>query len=1054
MSESTIRRPDAARDDVGPTAPVREGGREGATPADSHTEDEVRPVVSSDEQITAIIAEAIYVPLQRVWQDYEERAWRPLVRVLEAGVAGHRRALGGISADAATESRQRYRSAVAEDVIGPIRAAVAGSAAALSLEESLASTTGRVRTSLTTLPASVEAPLTRSPRSQPAGTGIVRTVKRGAARVLDPRFRSSRSRQVSVASLARSHLDQFTLHAETRAFRTSQRARAAWLGRLERAVDEWVAAELVPSDDPDHKTQTDGDRGGPKLSPGSALQSELQALLEQAIRRSTREPGAAYAAAKVSLRASVAVAGTWAADPPSKRPPTLRQKELARRWDAWAEGTTARLELYDHLVAARVQADALVRSVQDEWSGIGRTTDIILAETERELRSNRDSLERLIPETANLATALQAIGARTDEALASISRSLPDPEALLDRLASQAQHAIDGLDAMRLRMPAVLAVHSIPKPGEVPTTPSPNHRTVELRDVAIQAFDTLRLERIRAASEAIRDAVRGVRSEVDEVSAVVAYGFESSSAVLTEGREAGSDGPIALVANGLSRGSEKVAAARELLAEAVRTANARLDHEVGEGIHQLVQHATADRVTSGYFEARSYLAGRLVGGGRRLREGLVQVDNHLRRALIDVAGMLPRFARGLGIGTGVSTVTGSQESTLAFMEEVPAALPLVYRRLFSMVPLTDARLLVGRERELEAVAAAWGRRKAGDGRSVLVTAAPGAGVTSFLNITAQRLAKGGANGIRETFCERIRDEARLASTLERWLGIGNGCDCDLDALADRVLESSPGTVPHYAVLERAEHLYIRAPGGSDLIERMLTFMSRTSSRVFWILAMTSSAWQLVEKRSPNFVDDVDRVPLLPLPADQLRQAILARHRLSGVPLQYAEPRNWRAALRRQTRRLCRRTKARGLAETDYFKRLHHACLGSIRLGLFHWLRSADFSSVEGSLLMQPLTTPEAGTDKLDLARSFALKAIMDHASLSLREYCEVTRTPSSESLHLLGGLEGDRFIEKVCDGFGTEPQEPHAHGGEPRYRIRPLMMGPVARHLRSLNISH
>ena len=250
---------------------------------------------------------------------------------------------------------------------------------------------------------------------------------------------------------------------------------------------------------------------------------------------------------------------------------------------------------------------------------------------------------------------------------------------------------------------------------------------------------------------------------------------------------------------------------------------------------------------------------------------------------------------------------------------------------------------------------------------------------------------------------------------------------------------------------------MRTPAGSRLFERLLTFMSRTESRVFWITAMTSTAWQLVEKRAPAFVHDIERVNLGELSPEELKQAVLARHRLSGLPLGFAEPHDGRAALRRRTRRLRGAASRHGARGGPLPSACTRASQGSIRLALFHWLRAADFTSTPGSLLVQPLSTLEAGVENLDRTQSFALKAILDHGTLTSDEYCEISRISSPESLHILRSLEECRVIERVLAAATEKPVAQKSAGdssAQPRYRIRPLMMGPVATHLRSCNILH
>ena len=125
-------------------------------------------------------------------------------------------------------------------------------------------------------------------------------------------------------------------------------------------------------------------------------------------------------------------------------------------------------------------------------------------------------------------------------------------------------------------------------------------------------------------------------------------------------------------------------------------------------------------------------------------------------------------------------------------------------------------------------------------------------------------------------------------------------------------------------------------------------------------------------------------------------------------------------------------------------------MGSIRTAMFHWLRSADFEAIEGSLLVKPLESRTPLMSGLDLTQSFALKALLDHGTLTVDEYCDIARAPEREGFHLLRSLvdlhviEATRFVSAADSGTAAPP----------RYRLRPLMTGAVAAHLRSLNILH
>jgi hypothetical protein len=346
---------------------------------------------------------------------------------------------------------------------------------------------------------------------------------------------------------------------------------------------------------------------------------------------------------------------------------------------------------------------------------------------------------------------------------------------------------------------------------------------------------------------------------------------------------------------------------------------------------------------------------------------------------------------------------------------------------------------------------AWQRRFAAQDWPDVLVAPTGSGVTSFLNIVAERLGGEESRTVRRTLAERVRTEAAIAARLGNWMGLDGAAD--LDGLAERILEAPAGTLPGQVILEGAEHLHLRVPEGAFLLRRLLAFITRTQPRVFWVLSMSASAWQLAVKRCPASMGDTERITLEALRPAELKQAVLARHRLSGLPFQYVEPRTGRALLRSRGRG----AKRQQLIETEYFQKLHRASLGSIRLALFHWLRSADFGTVAGSLQVRPLEALEPFAGPLDIEQSFALKAILDHGTLTVEEYCEVVRLPVPQGRHMFHGLCDLRVIETVS---GTEdgqeaPNSPQGSDGSPtRYRVRPLVSGAVVAHLKSLNIVH
>lgn len=996
----------------------------------------------TDDEIVAAIAAAVHEPYRILWREQGDREWQPFRRVLAHAVRAHEKARDDLAADG---TRSEYRRRVARDVLKPLRLALRRSELAVQLHDRLASTADDVRSALDDLPVVVRAPVSPTALHGHTGLGAGNRIRRFVARALRPVVWRRGEHDVAVSRLARAHLELDVMPAQVHAFGASQRARATWLGRLERAWSAWMA-------------------GADKVEDAATeLHSELQALLDGVSTASGRAAGEDFGRLAERLEATVAVAGTFVAGDRSVATSAWNGRKVARRWDDRAERTATRLELYQRLLGATGGVRAISRRMTEAWTHTAREIDTVVQAVQRELHAGLERVpglagpaegvagnaEGFAGNAERVAAALRAEQTRTGDRFERSAAALDDPSRHARDLAAGAEEAVADIEALCLQLPESLSVHDIPDAGESIRRPGRDIRAVEMREAAVQAFDTLKMERIRTAPQAVVRALEEVGTQVAELREVASYAYEAAIAELTDAADAEPDHTIILVDNGLERAGDKAARARAGLERALAAAIRRARDEVEEGVARLNHRVTADRLTAGYLDARSYVAAEVARDWRRWRARLAQTGRRIVDGIRTLGRLLRPLAATLGIRPPPAGTTDLSEHTLASAMQFVNTLPVVYRRLFAFEPLRDPQLLAGREDALADVTAAWERWQYGGAGCQIVVSPPGAGITSFLNVVAGHLSDDAPGAVRKILRARIRTETALAATLGTWLGLGEAND--LDVLAERVLKAPAGAMPRAVVLEAAEHLHLRVRGGSRLFERFLGFVAETERSVFWIVSLTSSAWQLVSKRAPGYVTDVKRLTLTPLTSEQLRDAILARHLRSGLPLKYVEPTHGREALRTRAHRTQPGEKRQQLIEKRYFERLHRASQGSIRLALFQWLRSADFNSLEGSLVVQPLEPLSPQMDMLDLTQSFALKAILDHGSLTVDEYREVARASAAEAPHTFRSLVDHHVIEVpgTRDGRDDRPPLPHE-----RYRVRPFMTGAVIAHLRSRNILH
>ncbi len=1018
------------------------------------------PGPASDAEITARISASVHQPFREAWRRYEEDAWGPIRRALDRASRAHAQAraeLGGAGAvdegSPQPGAADAYYRTVSREVLKPLSEAIRGARLAAGLEASLSAARAQAEANVRELPPRSEVPISPGALRWPSGAQRPIDARRRFARALRPIVWRRETHEVPVADVARRHLEAVVLPGQARAFRASQRLRAAWLGRFERAFDAWTKAALDPEREPES-----GHPGG-AIDTGRALQEELVAAADRLASSTASAPPDALARPEEILSATVAVAGTFV----SRDAPTARRRdEVAVRaadWDRWAGESADRLELYRILLDSSHAIASIGRGLAAAWAETVEQVNGVISEVESALGEGRRRAEEMTPGMEGLKGALEAERRAVVDALARPAAVLRDPASFIAALAAAADQAAEQLQAASLRPPESVSLHEIPGAGEAVRRPGRSTRQVRVREAAIQSFDTFRIERVRRIPASLGLALDKVGAEVAEVCEVSAYGYEVALGELPEAR-GGPEDPdrervTEPVTNALTRAAGKLARIREALFEAAAAAGRRADAEIAEGTRRLIRRALAGGLAAEVLRARSYFEGEVAGDWRRWRSRFSTGERPVGAALGAGRQRLASSWRSLGLLQATPGTSAPDALSPASVAEVFRDLPVVYRRLFSFEPLTDPGLLAGRDENLAEIMRLWRAWESGGPGSVIVVSPPGAGLTSFLNVVAGRLREESPDCVRRILRERERDESRFTGQLASWLGLGAswapGEAADLDRLADRVLRARDGTIPRTAVLEGVEQLHLRAPGGDRLFERLMSFIARTESRIFWIVSLNASAWQIVRTRLRPFVSDMHCLTLAPLGADELREAIFARHRRSGIPLQFDETRAGTAALVRRLRRARTSQRRRQLIEEDYFRRLHRASLGSVRLALLHWLRSADLETIEGSLLARPPAPTSSSLDTLDLDLSFALKAILDHGTLTIEEYSEVMRTPPAAARHTFRSLEELGLTEPASDGRrpGVDP-----HPSAAQCRIRPLMLGAVCQHLRSRNLLH
>lgn len=741
-------------------------------------------------------------------------------------------------------------------------------------------------------------------------------------------------------------------------------------------------------------------------------------------------------------------------------------------WSSWFDEVTQRLTYLDVLATLRdrlsARQDALVTDLVEAGLRPARTATqatvdrlcTLREEIDQLLSGPDENLTSAFSSTVNTATdlledtllaplgeftprrATDAVVASHREAVTTLLDDQPDGfvvhplvEADTDRVDPEEPFALPWRTECEDIFDEVLfdAWRASPTPA-VRTAETVSERATEVR--AVVEFH------LGAALQEVKDHQAGVEPDTDEA------GF------LDNARE--------LAREGLRRALDLLAADDDAFAEAageVSHSTWRATTEAWTDLHDRIRAAGASRVHL------LRLRGELVRGVHWLatetQRQIRGTSTQLRRTLHRIHREAQRLAH-LGhaaVGAPPADEAALRETvdTLSTVDAVLADLPLVYRRLFSFRPVHNQDLLVGRGADRAAIDRHVERWREGLTSALVLTGPAGSGRTSLLNVLRQSTFQSAERHSLD-LSARITSETEFARRVVQALNLSLDPDSDLtlDAVADHVREEPIPDRLRVCFVEGLEHVFHRCVGGTRLGARVLEFLSETDARVFWITTMTDACWQWVEAGEPAAARLMTRHALEPLQRAELEELIMTRHRRSGLPLQFDLPdESTHPILARRARAIDDEERRQALLQSEFFDHLYEVCGQNVMLALFYWFRSVSLDADDTTLWVRPLEPVSFDIlDTLPLPYAFALKALLEHGTLTVDELATILGVSPPTSRSLLETLGNALVIAPADRVEGPGVFQFSSIDRETRYRIRPLLVHPVTRSLRSRNVVH
>lgn len=351
-------------------------------------------------------------------------------------------------------------------------------------------------------------------------------------------------------------------------------------------------------------------------------------------------------------------------------------------------------------------------------------------------------------------------------------------------------------------------------------------------------------------------------------------------------------------------------------------------------------------------------------------------------------------------------------------------MPAIYKRLFQFEPVKDPKFLTGREQELAAITKAREAWQAGRPVSLLIVGERGSGKSSLINCAVQRMFADD-RPLRLEFNERMVLEAQLEHYFCRATGVEGSEDLQHYLTSERRI----------IIVEELERTFLRQAGHFDAIRALIRLIHATCRQTLWILAVNQVAFKFLDAAVGLSQIFSHRIDAARASEAALRQAILVRHKLSGLRLQFAMPETRKGLIERLTSQLQKPLDAEGI----FFSSLARESNGIFRTAFEIWL--SHIERIEGGICyLKPIVHRDLTpiTDHLQQSDLFSLVAVMQHGSLTADEHAKVFSQSRAESKSALDRLQAFELIEP--DPF------------HPGYRVRPEAIRIVRQALHAHNL--
>jgi hypothetical protein len=234
--------------------------------------------------------------------------------------------------------------------------------------------------------------------------------------------------------------------------------------------------------------------------------------------------------------------------------------------------------------------------------------------------------------------------------------------------------------------------------------------------------------------------------------------------------------------------------------------------------------------------------------------------------------------------------------------------------------------------------------------------------------------------------------------------------------------------------ENIQNLFIRTVNGFDFLEKFLLFISKTQSKILWIISCSLYGWEYLDKvlKISKFFSKV--IYLETQSTVEMENTILKRHRVSGYNFSFEVPEDVKKL--KKFKKLKTEYEKNEFLKERFFKQLAELSVGNIRVSILFWLSAIHKIEKDKLILSSKIEFDHTFLYSLPAEDFFTLAAIIQHENLLTADHARVFNQSLQKSDLLLNRLFNVGLLQQ----------------NERGYYIHPFLYRPVVRALKSKNM--